>query len=119
MPHNWPREFRQRARGYESRFTSEPGEFPLSIKVRVTSGCFHREHSPAAYLLIDEHLASIPASERHFAVEEHESGPEILVFTAIATGRRYFGEISRRPRRCDHQGTVRGQAQRGSSGCAP
>jgi hypothetical protein len=58
---------------------------PVSIKVRVTSGCFHREHSPAAYLLIDEHLAGVPASDGRFAFEEHESGPEILVFTALAT----------------------------------
>jgi hypothetical protein len=52
----------------------------LSIKVRVVSGCFHREHSPHAYEIIDEKIRSM----RHAGAElchmdEHESGPELLV----------------------------------------
>ena len=60
------------------------GEVPVSIKVRVTSGCFHREHSPHAYDIIDRHLASLEGQESDFAFEEHESGPELLVYLAVA-----------------------------------
>jgi hypothetical protein len=50
------------------------------------SGCFHREHSPHAYELIDRHLASVPPSQRsEFALIEHESGPELLVYLALVT----------------------------------
>lgn len=57
---------------------------PVSIKVRIASGCFHREHSPEAYRLIDEYLATADLSDCHFQFEEHESGPEILVYMAVA-----------------------------------
>lgn len=55
-----------------------------SLKVRVTSGCFHREHSPKGYALIDEALAATPNDPRVELVE-HESGPELLVELAVAT----------------------------------
>jgi hypothetical protein len=55
---------------------------PVSIKVRVRSGCFHREHSPHAYKLIDSWLARL---SRDVEFVEHESGPELLVFLAVAT----------------------------------
>ena len=63
----------------------KPGEIPVSIKVRVSSGCFHREHSPRAYDIIDRRLRSIPDDERTFVFEEHESGPEVLVYLAATT----------------------------------
>lgn len=54
----------------------------LSIKLRVVSGCFHGEHSPRAYELIDLHLVgSSPGLE----YVEHESGPELLAYLAVAT----------------------------------
>jgi len=61
------------------------GFAPVSIKIRITSGCFHREHSPAAYRLIDEYLAKADLSDIHYQIEEHESGPEILVYLAVVT----------------------------------
>lgn len=61
------------------------GYTPVSIKVRVASGCFHREHSPEAYRLIDDYLADADLSDAHYRIEEHESGPEILVYLAVAT----------------------------------
>jgi hypothetical protein len=71
---------------FESQHPSRKGEVSASLKVRVTSGCFHREHSPHAYEFIDKHLASVPPSERsEFAFIEHESGPELLVYLALAT----------------------------------
>jgi len=57
----------------------------MSLKVRVTSGCFHREHSPGAYAIIDEHLSSMGSSEIPFEFVEHESGPELLVLMALGT----------------------------------
>lgn len=58
------------------------GLVPVSVKVRVTSGCFHREHSPHAYVLIHDYLATADLSDIHCQFEEHESGPEILVYVA-------------------------------------
>jgi hypothetical protein len=82
----WESEFRARMRSFESRRPPRAGEISVSLKVRITSGCFHREHSPHAYALIDKHLASIPASQRsELAFVEHESGPELLVYLALAT----------------------------------
>jgi len=59
------------------------GLVPVSLKVRVASGCFHREHSPHAYRLIDDYLAAADLSDVHCQFEEHESGPEILVYLAV------------------------------------
>jgi hypothetical protein len=73
-------------RAFESQRPPREGEVSVSLKVRVTSGCFHREHSPHAYELIDRHLACVPASQRsELAFVEHESGPELLVYLALAT----------------------------------
>jgi len=72
-------------RRFEARRPPLSGELSVSIKVRVISGCFHREHSPRAYFLIDQVLSSLPPSEPGFAFEEHESGPELLVYLALAT----------------------------------
>ncbi len=68
--------------GFRQRRPPGTSEAALSIKIRVTSGCFHREHSPHAYGLMDAHLAT-SAAEIEF--EEHESGPELLVYLALAT----------------------------------
>lgn len=50
----WRSEFEHRMRSFAA---AHPGDgIGLSLKVRVTSGCFHREHSPEAYTLIDATL---------------------------------------------------------------
>lgn len=49
----------------------------LSVKLRVVSGCFHREHSPRAYALIDSDLLR---ASLDLEFVEHESGPELLVY---------------------------------------
>jgi hypothetical protein len=82
MDREWQRTFRDRMRGFRTRRPPRPGEMPLSVKVRVVSGCLHREHSPHAYELIDSHLLAA-ASGIDFI--EHESGPELLVYLAAAT----------------------------------
>lgn len=51
MDREWQETFRNRMRGFEARRAPQPGEAAVSIKVRVASGCFHREHSPRAYEL--------------------------------------------------------------------
>lgn len=85
MSEYWKQQFRHRMSNFASRRSPREGEVPVSIKIRVTSGCFHREHSPRAYDLIDRHLASLSRDQVDFAFEEHESGPEILVFLAVTT----------------------------------
>ena len=48
MNTEWQKTFGSRMRHFEERRPPQPGEVPVSIKVRVGSGCFHREHSPQA-----------------------------------------------------------------------
>lgn len=81
MDEGWPNQFRSRM----NRF-SKPREGQgnaISIKVRPQGGCFHRQHSPRAYDLIDEYVHKYPSIDVGF--EEHESGPELLVWLAIGT----------------------------------
>jgi hypothetical protein len=79
----WESEFRRRMNRFRASLPSEGNGVPLSIKLRVSSGCFHREHSPYAYRVVDEYLRSHPPSD--FAFEEHESGPELLVYLSLVT----------------------------------
>jgi hypothetical protein len=51
--------------------------------VRVESGCFHREHSPEAYKIIDARLRRPPERAE---IIEHESGPELLLYLAVTAG---------------------------------
>jgi hypothetical protein len=78
----WISEFRRRM----SDFAPSPGPdaASVSVKVRVQGGCFHREHSPEAYRLIDSHLQRLLPKDR-IRFEEHESGPEILAIVALTT----------------------------------
>jgi hypothetical protein len=57
----------------------------ISVKIRVYSGCFHREHSPYAYRIIDKQLLTCSSKDENFSFQEHESGPEILVYVALGT----------------------------------
>jgi len=65
---------------------------PVSIKVRVAGGCFHREHSSNAYHLIDDYFSTADLSDVHCQFEEHESGPEILVCLAVTAAGLSFGK---------------------------
>lgn len=85
MDAEWQNTFRSRMRRFVERREPGPGETAVSIKIRVSSGCFHREHSPHAYELIDSTLERVQAPEATFGFEEHESGPEILVYVALTT----------------------------------
>ena len=83
---DWQNEFRKRMRRFGGARQAVPGETGVSIKVRVQSGCFHREHSPHAYTLIDRLLDTFASGDvDNISFEEHESGPEILVWLAVTT----------------------------------
>ena len=85
MTSYWNDIFRRRMVDFGRARAAKPGEVAVSIKVRVASGCFHREHSPNAYKIIDRCLDSILPDDCIFQFEEHESGPEILMYLAVTT----------------------------------
>ena len=85
MNDSWRDEFEQRMQRFGSHPKHDGDGQAVSVKVRVTSGCFHREHSPNAYQLIDEYLRLHASEEQHCSFEEHESGPELLVSLALTT----------------------------------
>jgi hypothetical protein len=78
---HWLEGFRHTVGDFEKRQAGN-GQ-AVSIKVRVESGCFHREHSPEAYEIIDARLRRPPD---HAEVIEHESGPELLLYLAVTAG---------------------------------
>lgn len=81
MDTDWQEQFQKRMKEFGT--ANSDGLVPISIKVRINSGCFHREHSPEAYRLIDDYIAAADLSKAHYRIEEHESGPEILVYLAF------------------------------------
>jgi hypothetical protein len=80
----WLNEFRQRMHAFSGKYGDDG--VGVSIKVRVRGGCFHREHSPRAYEELDEFLRKNRPQDGHFAIEEHESGPEVLAYIILAGG---------------------------------
>ena len=62
---------------------SKDGNDAISIKFKVKNGCFHREHSPESYRIIDEYIKSLDNNEFH--IIEHESGLEIIAFINSVT----------------------------------
>jgi hypothetical protein len=57
----------------------------VSIKVRDDSYHFDRGHSPQAWRLIDAPVSKLSSTDADFSLEEHESGPELLVYLAAVT----------------------------------
>ena len=81
MDSTWGKAFQERMAGFAQRHNKQRG-VPVSIKVRVISGCFHQQHSPRAYEIIDKALAR---DNTEFEYVPHESGPELLVYVALGT----------------------------------
>jgi len=79
MDEGWKDQFRRRMNRFS--MPSEGHGNAISIKIRPQGGCFHRQHSPHAYDLIDDYFHKCPSIDVGF--EEHESGPELLVWLAI------------------------------------
>lgn len=77
---SWEHEFEERLKDFKKDRANDGRS--VSIKIRVVSGCFHREHSPRAYEMIDKHLRGASHDWRYL---EHESGPELLVWLALGT----------------------------------
>ncbi|MBI4964882.1 MAG: hypothetical protein HY913_16525 [Desulfomonile tiedjei] len=85
MDDEWQKTFRGRRRRFEARRPPREDEIAVAIKIRVKMGCFHREHSPNAYRIIDASLRKLSGTSEEMAFEEHESGPELLVYLAVVT----------------------------------
>jgi hypothetical protein len=81
MSNGWEADFKRRMRRFEG--THPNNGMSVSVKVRVSYGCFHREHSPHASELIDREVAGIPEGKREFEFIEHESGPELLTWVSV------------------------------------
>jgi hypothetical protein len=84
----WTTEFQARMENFSSRRPHNGGD-AVSIKIGIDSGCFHREHSPEAYRLIDQKISKI-----HDDIQfvEHETGPELLVYLAVGTAALSLGK---------------------------
>ena len=78
---HWLKGFRHTVGDFQLR--QQGNGHVVSVKVRVESGCFHREHSPEAYKIIDAQLRRPPECAE---VIEHESGPELLLYLAVTAG---------------------------------
>jgi hypothetical protein len=78
---HWLKGFRHTVGDFQRR--QQGSGHVVSVKVRVESGCFHREHSPEAYKIIDAQLRRPPECAE---VIEHESGPELLLYLTVTAG---------------------------------
>jgi hypothetical protein len=76
MPPTWENEFADRMRSFETG--ADTVGVGVSLKVRVTSGCYHRSCSPQAFEIIDGQFASDVTGGYHVEFMEHETGPEVL-----------------------------------------
>jgi hypothetical protein len=81
----WENQFKNRIDDFERKYGDGNG-IAISIKLRVDSGCFHREHSPSAYEIIDREIESLDSIKEKAVLIEHESGPEILVYLSLISG---------------------------------
>jgi hypothetical protein len=77
----WKDELKERLDSFRQEHRIDEDNLVVSIKIRVTNGCFHREHSPNAFELID----NLNYSKSDNKVIEHENGPEVIAYVALAT----------------------------------
>jgi len=78
---NWLLKFQKRMEQFGN--AKIDGFVPLSVKVRPTGGCFHHSCCPYAIRQIHRYLGTADLSDVRYKFEEHESGPEILVWLAV------------------------------------
>lgn len=79
MKPNWRKQIDDRISMFDKNNTGQA----ISVKIKVLNGCFHREHSPHAYQIIDQYLMNL--NKKEFDFIEHESGPEIIAFVNSVT----------------------------------
>lgn len=84
----WEHEFRARMRLFEARRAPNGNEVSVSTKLRVISGCFHREHSRNAYDIIDKHLrrGDRPSEPLELIVRRLESDDQFVEETVLRIG---------------------------------
>jgi hypothetical protein len=76
----WQQEIRQRL----ERFNHGDGKgLAVSIKVRVKSNCFCYDHSGHFHRMMDRDRHWDREGPSHWEYEEHESGPEWLLYLAL------------------------------------
>lgn len=78
----WQQEIKRRLEAFHAG--RDDRGFAISIKVRVTSGCFCRGCCPAACRMIKEYRDSHREKREHWEYVEHESGPELLLYLGLA-----------------------------------
>jgi hypothetical protein len=82
---NWEKEFRRRIEEFEP--SPRRDRWPISIKIKPTSGLFYRGESGHAYEIIYDYVQNADLSDVKYKPIEHETGPEILVvLTVLAAG---------------------------------
>ena len=82
---HWIDSFRERIVQFEDRHSRELNEVPVSIKVRVDGGCYCRNCCRHAWRIVDRQVSELSKAENRFEIEEHESGPEVIAYVALAT----------------------------------
>ena len=81
----WINDFRNRFDRFEKIMPPHKGEIPISIKVRIDTGCYSRGCCPYAFRQIDHKVNQLSRTNTRFVFEEHETGPELLVYLAVTT----------------------------------
>ena len=74
----WLDEFRQRIKEFSPDSGSDV--IPVSIKLRIDSGCFCRNCAPSAHRIIEDYRHDSKTRDDATKIIEHESGPEILTY---------------------------------------
>jgi hypothetical protein len=82
---SWERDFRHKIDTFEAAHLPDRKGLAVSIKIGSAGGCYHRQCSPQAYNIIDAYLNTHPLDNELIGFEEHESGPELLVYLALGT----------------------------------
>jgi hypothetical protein len=80
----WNEDFQNRIEEFKTMVSQQDGEVPVSIKIRVDTGCFHRSCCPYVYRVIDQDVRKLRLTDDRFIFIEHETGPEIIVYLAVA-----------------------------------
>jgi hypothetical protein len=80
MNTDWEDVLRHRIDTFEAPFLGKENGRTISIKMRITGGCFCRSHAPYAWRIISQELESCRTQIGKFSFEEHETGPELLVY---------------------------------------
>jgi len=82
----WQSEFRERMLRFSRERPLGQHLIPVSIKIRTLGGCFCPGCNPHFYRAMRLEIEKARREGEEFEVQEHESGPEILVYLAVVGG---------------------------------